>query len=453
METYDVAVVGGGPGGYAAALRAARLGRSVALIEKEHLGGTCLNVGCIPSKTLLRHAEVIELMHKAGEWGIETGPLKFSPERMLARKNAVVEKLRGGISAQLKSRKVDVIRGLGVVHPDRTVTIDAPGGRRAIRAGSVILATGSKPHIPAIEGIDRVRFHTTDTIFDLDRIPRSLAIVGGGVIGVELACVFSSLNAEVTIIEAAERIIPMEDEEASRFLHRQLTKKKVNIWTGAAVRDMRPADGGVMLTVEKAEGGAEPLRVDEVLLAAGRTPNMAGLSELRLAMNGRFVAVNDRMETSVPNIYAVGDLTGGLMLAHVASAEGSTAAANACGQQAKMDYRVVPRCVYTLPEIAAVGITEAEAKKQGIEVRTARYPLSANGKALAMDEEGFVKIVVGEKYGEILGAVMAGPHVTEMISELSAFMHLEGTVEELAGMIHPHPNLIEALGDAADSLL
>lgn len=453
METYDVAVVGGGPGGYVAALRAARWAGSVALIEKGHLGGTCLNVGCIPSKTLLRHAEVIELMHKAREWGIETGPLTFSLEKMLARKNQVVEKLRSGIAALLGSRKVTVIQGLGTVHPDRTITVETSEGMRTIRAGSVILATGSKPLIPAIDGIDRVRVHTTDTIFDITEIPKSLAIVGGGVIGAEFACIFSSLGVDVTIIEALDRIIATEDGEASRYLHQHLTKKKVKIWTGAAVREMRPAQGGVSLTVQVASGGTESHHFDEVLVAAGRAPNLSGLSELPLAMNGRFVAVDGRMETSVANVYAIGDLIGGPMLAHVASAEGATAAANACGHREEMDYRIVPRCIYTLPEIASVGITEDEAKQQGLQFRTAKYPLSANGKALAMDEDGFVKIVVGEPYGEILGAVMVGPHVTEMISELSAFMHLEGTVEELAGMIHPHPNLIEAVCDAANTLL
>ena len=453
METYDVAVVGGGPGGYAAALRAARLAGSVALIEKGPLGGTCLNVGCIPSKTLLRHAEVIELIHKARQWGIETGPLSFSPEQMLARKNRVIEKLRDGIAAVLKSRKVAVFQGQGVVHPDRTITIHTPEGMRTIRAGSVILATGSQPLIPSIEGMDRVRFHTTDTIFDTARIPKSLAIIGGGVIGVELACIYSSLNVEVTIIEAADRILPAEDEEASRFLHQRLTKKKVKIWTGATVQEMRQAGDGISLTVKDASGGVGSHHVDEVLVAVGRTPNLSGLSELRLEMNGRFVAVNSHLETSVDGIYAVGDLIGGCQLAHVASAEGMVAAANACGQRQKMDYRVVPRCIYTLPEIASVGISEEEAKKRGFRVRTAKYPLSANGKALAMDEDGFVKIVIGEPYGEILGAVMVGPHVTEMISEISAFMYLEGTVEELAGMIRPHPSLIEAIGDAANSLL
>ena len=453
METYDVAVVGGGPGGYAAALRAARLGASVALIEKGPLGGTCLNVGCIPSKTLLRHAEVIEMIHQARQWGIETGPLAFSPERMLARKNRVIGKLRDGIAAVLKARKVAVFQGEGVVRPDRTVTVRTGEGVRAIRAGSVILATGSKPLIPSIEGIDRVRYHTTDTIFDMARIPKSMAIIGGGVIGVELACVYSSLNTDVTIIEAADRILPAEDEEASRFLHRRLTMKKVNLWTGATVLEMRQAGDGISLMVKDSSGGIGTHRFDEVLLAAGRTPNLTGLSELRLEMNGRFVSVNSHMETSVDGIYAVGDLIGGWQLAHVASAEGTVAAANACGQRQKMDYRVVPRCIYTLPEIASVGISEEEAKKRGLRFKTAKYPLSANGKALAMDEDGFVKVVIGEPYGEILGAVMVGPHVTEMISEISAFMYLEGTVEELAGMIRPHPSLIEAVGDAANSLL
>jgi len=458
METFDVVVVGGGPGGYVAAIRAAQLGRSVALVEKEHLGGTCLNFGCIPSKTLLHLAEIVETIKKAGNWGIHTGDVVLSLKQMTDHKDRVVNQLRNGVASLLKSRGVRIFHGFARVRPDRTVTVHADGKPSAetvaqIRAHNVILATGSKPFVPSIPGVEEAQVHTSDTIFSLERMPKSMVIVGGGVIGVELAAVFSAFGVEVSVVEIASRIVPAEDADASAVLAKSLKSKNVNVLTETRVE--RIAKNGEQKIVSLRTGEKTfALEADEVLVAVGRTPNLGGIDSLGLRMNGPFVAVDEYMRTGLPGIYAIGDLIGGLQLAHVASAEGVAAAEHIAGRPRKMDYRAVPRCIYTHPEIASVGLSVEEAKQKGYSVKTEKFPLRANGKAVAMGEtEGFVKLICETKYGEILGAVMVGPRVTEMISEVTAFMRLEGTVEELANVIHPHPTISESLFEAADAWL
>jgi dihydrolipoamide dehydrogenase len=453
MNSYQIAVVGGGPGGYVAAIRAAKEGKTVALIEAGHLGGTCLNRGCIPSKTLLRHAEVIEDIQTAKSWGIETGELKLSLEKMFARKDQVIQRLRGGISALLRAGKVDVYHGMGMVRPDKTILISGIE-EAAIQADSIILATGSIPFVPPIPGTDVVPYHTSDTIFGITQIPNSIVIIGGGVIGVEFACIFASLGTKVTVVEMADRLLPMEDPDASVLLSKVLKKKGITILTQSKVESLDIKGNDTVIQVSDSTGKRHELLCSEVLIAVGRRPNLSGIAELGLKMCGPFVAVNEYLETSLKGVYAVGDLIGGWQLAHVASAEGTTAALNAAGKQLIMDYKVVPRCVYTHPEIASVGLTEEEARKQGHVVKVSVYQHSANGKALASDQSnGFVKIIAEEKYGEILGAVLIGAHVTEMISTPSAFMYLEGTMEEMASMIYPHPTIGETFMEAAASWL
>ncbi|MEH7124178.1 dihydrolipoyl dehydrogenase [Bacillus sp. JJ1773] len=454
MKKFDVAVIGGGPGGYVAAIRAAKLGCTVALVEGDQLGGTCLNRGCIPSKTLLRHAEVIEQIEQAKSWGIETGELRLSFEKMMDRKNQVIKNLQMGIKSLLKAEKIEHYRGWGTVGSNLTVVVQNGDHREEIQAQKVILATGSVPFVPLFPGIEHVPIHTSDTIFDLTQLPKSITIIGAGIIGVEFACIFSSLNVQVTMIEMADCIIPSESKEVSTVLQRELKKKGVNILTSTKVKGLEQRDNTKSIIIETKDRVIESCYAEEILVAVGRRPNLSAIEGLPLEMDGPFVKVNHQMETSIPGIYALGDLIGGWQLAHAASAEGIVAAENAASIERKIDYRVVPRCVYTIPEIASVGLSEMEAKEQGYSVKTETYHFRGNGKALAMDEkEGFVKIIADEKYGEILGVVMIGPHVTEMISEASAFIHLEGTVEELANMIHPHPSLSESLFEAAASWL
>lgn len=454
MKKFDVAVIGGGPGGYVAAIRAAKLGCSVALIEGDQLGGACLNRGCIPSKTLLRHAEVIEQIEQAKNWGIETGELRLSFEKMMDRKNQVIKNLQMGIKSLLKAGKIEHYQGWGTVSSKKAVVVQKGDHRDEIQAKKVILATGSSPFIPSFPGIKHVQTHTSDTIFDLTQLPKSIAIIGAGIIGVEFACIFSSLNVQVTMIEMADCIIPSESKDVSTILHRELKKKGVNILTSTKVKGLEQRDNTKSIIIETKDRVIESCDAEEILVAVGRRPNLSAIEGLPLEMNGPFVKVNQQMETSIPGIYAVGDMIGGWQLAHVASAEGIIAAENTVNLERKVDYRVVPRCVYTSPEIASVGLSEIEAKEQGYSVKSETYQFRGNGKALATDEkEGFVKIIADEKYGEILGVLMIGPHVTEMISEASAFIHLEGTVEELANMIHPHPSLSESLFEAAASWL
>ncbi|OCA87782.1 dihydrolipoyl dehydrogenase [Bacillus sp. FJAT-27225] len=448
--SYEIVVIGGGPGGYVAALHAAELGKKTALIEADHLGGTCLNRGCIPSKTYLKHSEVIDQIEKAREWGIETGPLTLSFEKMRNRKDDVIQRLRSGIAFLMKKGKIDVYNGYGTLAKDGTVRVKTETGEETLQAGKVIVATGSTPAVPPIPGLESVQYDTSDTIFDLADIPKKVIIIGGGVIGVEFATIFASLKAEVTVVEAADRIIPTEDAEASKFLAGVLKKKGVKLHTSSTVQKVQEANGAKKVICSDAKGNELVLEADILLVSTGRRPNLSATKDLNLAQNGPFIQVNEKMETSMENVYAVGDVIGGWQLAHAASAEGVVAVNNAAGIEDHMDYKVMPRCIYTLPEIASVGLSEEEAKKQGMEVRVEKFDFAGSGKALSAGEpQGFTKVIYEEKYGEIIGVVMVGSHVTEMISEASAFMYLEGTVEEAAKMVHPHPTISETFFEAA----
>ncbi len=451
---YDVVIVGGGPGGYVAALRAAKNGKKTALVEADYLGGTCLNRGCIPSKTLLKHTEIIEVIEKAQNWGIKTDNLSFSLKEMFARKDQVINTLRNGIEHLLNAGKIDLYRGYGTIHEDKKVTVQNRNESQQISGEKIIIATGSQPVIPPINGLDSVNYHTTDTIFNITEIPKSIVIVGGGVIGVEFANIFTSLKTKVTIVELGDRIIPTEDEDASKALLKSLKKKGVKVLTKYQVTSIEESNDKKIVNVTSEHGKVEYLEVEEVLMAVGRKPNVSAVSELNLKMIGRHIAVDDYLETSKKDYYAVGDVIGGLQLAHVASAEGLTAVKNLDGNNEKMNYKVMPRCIYTTPQVASVGMSEAELKEKGIKYKVNKYSFAGNGKALASGEtEGFSKVIIDEKYGEILGVVMVGAHVTEMISQSSAYMFLEGTVEELSQMVQPHPSISEVLMESASALI
>ncbi|MBB3908759.1 dihydrolipoyl dehydrogenase [Anoxybacteroides rupiense] len=453
-QSYDIAVIGGGPGGYMAALHAARLGKKVMLVEKEFLGGTCLNRGCIPSKTWLKNAEIIESIELSKEWGIQTGNLTISLDKMKKRKDDVISRLRQGIALLLRQGKIDVYQAEGFLEEGNTVQLIADQKEERVQADKIIVATGSSPSIPPIAGLNDVSFYTSDTIFEIDNIPSSLTIIGGGVIGVELATVFSRFKTRVTIIEMAGRMIPTEDADASKALAQSLQKKGVRMLTNAKVTRVQKNGDKIMTECLNEKGESVLVEGEALLVSVGRKPNLSAVQGLKLEQNGPFIQVNEKMETSASNIYAVGDVIGGYQLAHAAYMEGIVAASNAAGYERKMDNQVVPRCIFTLPEVASVGWTEEEAKRKGLAVKTETFDLAGNGKALISgNTSGFVKIVYDMKYGEIIGVTMVGPHVTEMISEASSFIFLEGTVEEMARMIHPHPTISESFFDIAKNII
>ena len=449
---YNVAVIGAGPGGYVAAIRAAQLGAKVAIVEKQYLGGTCLNVGCIPSKAMLHIAEVMHSMSSLAELGINLPqPPTFDMKQAVVFKDKVVKRMTGGVGALMKGNNVDVFDGTASVDASRNVTVAMKdGSKQQFSADKIILATGSVPLIPPFPGVDGRNVMNSDTCWNLPKTPESIICVGGGVIGVELACMFDALGSKVTIVEMLPNILAPVDDEVRKLLVRILSKRGINIVTGAKVESIAD-EGEVKKVVASTQKGEESFSGEYVLIAVSRRANTTGLEQLMeqgLDTDRGRVRVNEKMETNLPGIYAIGDLVHGAGLAHVASTEGEIASDNAMGHEATMDYNVVPNPIYTFPEVAFVGLTEAEAKEKYPEARVERFPWSANGKAVAMGEtDGFTKVIIG-KYGEILGAHIIGPDATNLVSEYSVAMRGELTVEEIAETIHPHPTLSEGLREA-----
>jgi dihydrolipoamide dehydrogenase len=449
---YDIAVIGAGPGGYVAAIRAAQLGAKTAIVEKQYLGGTCLNVGCIPSKAMLHIAEVLHSMESLGELGINLPqPPTYDMRQGVAFKDKVVKRMTNGVGVLMKGNNVDVFEGLGTVDASHTVSVAMNGGsQQQFSADKIILANGSVPLMPPFPGIDGRNVINSDTCWNLPKTPESIICVGGGVIGVELACMFNALGSKVTIVEMLPNILAPVDEEIRKLLVRIFNRRGITIATNARVESIE--DDGEMKKVNAAtEKGQQSFSGEYVLMAVSRRANTWGLDSLMeqgLDNDRGRVRVNERMETNLPGIYAIGDLVHGAGLAHVASMEGEVAADNAMGYAAKMNYDVVPNPIYTFPEIAFVGLTEAQAREKNSEVRVERFPWSANGKAVSMNEtDGFTKVILG-KYDEILGAHIIGPDATNLISEYSVAMRGELTADEIIETIHPHPALSEGLREA-----
>ena len=450
---YDLIVIGGGPGGYVAAIRAASLGKKVALIEAADLGGTCLNRGCIPSKTMLKYAELIDGVKKVNNWGIEIKEMNLSVDKMIERKNSIVTQLKNGIHYLLDKNKITIFKGKGTLNDNKIVEIDMEDGKQKIAAQKIIIATGSRPVVPKIKGIEQILYHTTDTIFNIQEIPKSIAIIGGGVIGVEMASIFASLGSRVSIIELNNRIIAAEDNEASIILEKALQKKDVTIYKNTEVSSFESVDNSSRIKCVT-DGEEKVLDADCVLLAIGRQPNLSVLGNSSIKLKNNHIEVDSYLETSEQGIFAIGDVIGGLQLAHVASAEGLVAIENLEGKVKEMDYSVIPRCIYTQPQVASVGLTEEALKNKGINYKVKKSEFSSNGKAITMGAiEGFTKLFVDPQYGEILGAVMVGENVTEMVSQISSYITLEGTTDELAEMVQPHPSLSETLMETANALL
>jgi len=446
----DLVILGAGPGGYVAAIRAAQLGIAVTLVEKGDLGGTCLNWGCIPTKSFLADVKLFRKI-KSSEVFASRGALAIDWPKMTARKNGIVETLRNGIMGLLKSQKVRLVRGQGKFIESHAVEVTCEGKKEIIRTEATIIATGSRasflPQIP----FDGKKILSSDDVFLLNDPPKELVIIGGGVIGVEFAMIFNGLGTKVTILEMLPQIISTEDPEVIQGLHRLLEKEGIRILTRAKVLRALPLNGGVRVGVQ-GQSGEEEISAEKVLMAVGRTPNTESLDldKAGIRRKGSFIEVNSRMETNVPGIYAIGDVTGKMMLAHAASVQGIVAVENMSGKNREMDYQKIPSCIYTFPEVASVGLKEEEARQQGYEIQIGRFPYRHSGKALAIGEpEGFVKIIAEKELGQILGVHILGEGATDLIGEGVLAMNLEGTIEEWGEVVKGHPTLSETLTEAA----
>ena len=439
-----IAIIGGGPGGYVAAIRAAQLGAEVVLIEADKLGGTCLNVGCIPTKALLHTAELYHQASHGAEYGIKADVTLDFPKAM-ENKAKIVSKLVSGVTGLMKANNVKVINGKAAFADSGTLEITGPGGQQQLKADKFIIASGSVSVMPPIPGLSVPRCMDSSGALSLTAIPKSMVIIGGGVIGVEMATVYSTMGCKVTIVEMLDSILPNMDRELSKMLHESLLKKGVDIYTSSKLTSIEKD-----IHIQTPNGNLA-LDGEKVLISVGRKPSIAGLALEKAGVKtaeGRIVTSN-KQETNVPNIYAIGDCTGGIMLAHIASVHGEVAAENACGHAAAYDGRTNPSCVYTTPEFASVGISEEEAKAQNIDYVVGRFPLAANGKSMIMNSSGIIKIIAGKKYGEVLGVHMLAPRATDLITEGALAIRLEATVDELIDTIHAHPTVGEAVREAA----
>lgn len=454
-ENYDVVVIGAGPAGYVAAIRAAQLKQKVAIVDKEWLGGVCLNVGCIPSKALLKNAEVAHTLRERGkEFGFSFENLTFDYGVAVKRSRQVSDRLVKGVGFLMKKNAVTVYMGTAKLTAATHLTItDKDGKPTELAAKNIIVATGATAAVPGGWKVDGKKVVTYLEAILQDSLPKSVIIIGSGAIGVEFATVWNSYGVDVTIVEMLPRLVPLEDEEISKDLKREFEKRGIKCLVGNKVEGVEATKSGVKVTVS-AEGKQRALEADQALVAIGFRPNSKGfgLEEVGVKISERgMVEINEKMQTNVPNIYAVGDLTGKLMLAHVGSAMGIIAAENIAGAETiTLDYEMMPRATYCQPQVASFGITEAQAKERGFHVKIGRFPFQANGKALGLgDYAGWVKLVVDEKYGEILGAHMIGPEVTELLPELTLAHLMELTPHEIARNVHAHPTLTEVLMEAA----
>lgn len=449
----DIAIIGTGPGGYVAALRAAQLGAHVVCVEREAIGGVCLNEGCIPTKALLRSAEVYRLVHQAATYGVAAGAPTIDWPRMQARKEQVVRQMVGGVAMLLERAGVEVMRGEATLTAPTTLSVHLADGVETLAAEHVILATGARNASVPIPGLDGPAVLDHRRMLALETLPESVCVIGGGFIGVEFASLLNALDVEVTLVEMLPRLVPLMDAAIGEGLAWSLGRRGVVIHTGTRVVRITSSASGARVTMETPEG-ERAVDARCVLAAIGRAPNVEnlGLEALGIRPTRRGIQTDDRMRTAVPGLYAIGDVAAdGPMLAHVASHQGVVAAEDAVhGRGAAMDYRAVPCCAFTIPEAAAVGLTEEEARAAGYDVQVGLFALPNNGKAVAMGEtEGFVKVVAEAEHGAVLGLHIMGPHASDLILEGTLAVGLEATLDELERTIHPHPTLGEALGEAA----
>jgi dihydrolipoamide dehydrogenase len=458
-EQFDVTIIGSGPGGYVAAVRAGQLGLKAAIVEKDtRLGGTCTLRGCIPTKQMLMSAHVYEQMKHAADFGVQASEIQLAFADVQKRKDKVVLKSTKGIEFLMKKNKVTVFKGTGKLSlPGKVAVTGEDGKQQTIQSKAIIIATGSvvRP-IPGFD-TDGERVVNSDHILELKAAPKSLIVMGAGAVGVEFASVYSRFGAETTIVELLPRLVPLEDEEVSKEFERSFRKRGVKSQVDTKLEKLEKTDQGVRVTGKTAKGDAVSLEAEMLLVAVGRMPYTAGLGleGTRIKVEKGFIQVNEFMQTGEPGVYAIGDVVPTPLLAHLASKEGIVAVEHIAGHKdvRPINLRLVPNCTYCDPEIASVGLTEAKAREMGYKVKVGKFPFSASGKARILgEEEGFVKIVSEEKYDEILGVHIMGPHATELIAEACVAMQLESTADELGRTMHAHPTVAEAVMEAAEGV-
>lgn len=454
----DIAIIGGGPGGYVAAIKAAQMGAKVVLIEKDALGGTCLNRGCIPTKSFVRSAQVLNTVKHSGIFGVVTEEASIDLKKVVEQKNAVVSQLTTGIKHLLSRNGVTVVEGRGVFQDDHTIMVKRTNGETTVKAKNIIIATGSRPARIPIPGTDSDKVITSDQALQLEKLPRSMVIIGGGVIGMEFAFVFASFGVSVSVVEALDQCLVSCDDDICTENARHAASKGIRIFTGAKVNEIVKTETGECLVSFVQDQVTKYISAELVLLSVGRKPytDELGLEQLEIQYNeyGRGIAVNNKMQTNIPHIYAIGDVTNKLQLAHVASHQGLVAVRNIMGEPCEMDYSVVPSAIFTDPEIATVGMCEKSAKQAGVDVVVGKFPFMANGKALTYGEtDGFVKLITDKATGKIVGGSIIGLHATDLVAEIALAIQNGLTAEQLSETIHAHPTTAEVMPEAALSAL
>lgn len=453
----DLVVIGAGPGGYVAAIRAAQLGMKVAVVEKDACGGTCLNYGCIPTKALFKDAQVMNYLRNAPQYGI-TVEGSFHPDmgKVQKEKGKIVKTLSSGVEFLLKSNKVELVRGKAkILSAGKVEVTDAKGGVKVLETKKVLIASGSKSSLPPIKGIDNAGVITSKEALDMDAVPEHIVIIGGGVIGIEFAGIYEAFGAQVTVVEFMPKIIPAIDGEITGRLHKLLEKRNIKIMTGTKVEEIAKKGGGLSVTVD-AGGKKSSLDCNQVLVSTGRELDIEGLNldGLGVSYDRKGIKVDENYQTSVPGVYAIGDVTGRVMLAHVASEEGKVCVERMAGHDAAVDYDLIPSAVFTFPEVASIGLSEEQAKAAGKKYEVGRFQFSGNGKALTMhDTEGMVKVVSSADKQEILGVHIVGPNASDLLAEAATAMKGMFTVEEAASVMHGHPTLSESFEEALTALL
>jgi len=456
MNEIDVAIIGGGPGGYVAAIKAAHLGLKAVLIEKDKLGGACLNRGCIPTKALVGTAELLNQLQRAKEFGIQVKEYSYDFPAIMKRKEMIAKRMSSGVGQLMKANQIRVIQGEGnILEPGVVEVINIEGKKELIKTENIIIATGSSVMKIPIPGLENEGVIDSDGALSLSELPTKMIIIGGGVIGIEFAGIFKAMGVEVTVVEMLSRILLPIDEEIANRLAFILKRQGIKILTNSKVEGIEKTNQNFKVLISNPEG-KQRLETEKVLLAAGRVPDFGNINvqKLGIELEGRAIKVDQKMRTNIPGIYAVGDVVGKIMLAHVASREGIVAVENISGKEVLMDYKVVPNCVFSLPEVASVGLTEEEARKKYDQIKVSKFPYLANGKALGMGEtEGMVKIIADSDTSELLGLHILGAHASDLIAEGTLALSMEATAEEIVNTIHAHPTLAETIAEAAEGII